>query len=394
MKGYGWTGKTVVACHRALRLQKQNKRILFLCFGKALSNFLSIERFPYKLVYLQSFYDEIRVDLEREIKKTWFLEYDGGVFRLGIFDKMTFWVEKSFPYFIYETWWGVISENHQWSWTYANQQKEDFLSLLFRWYKDFKGNGNFLYDEIFIDEAQDIAPDVLKSLMLLAPHFSIFADENQRIIWDEWSGSSIKEIAQTFFPNASNPEDQVEELTINMRSTKEISEYAARYFLPEDEGVKMITQSRNCKSIPESFPEEKHHASLEGQKAQIKKWIEQAKINSWSLTIFCGKTKMIDSILVFLNDNKIAHWAYYNGLDSKNVGDLTKIMWFSESVFISTHHSSKGLEADAVILIVDKSEFDNYMEAPEGDRANNILYVLATRAKKKLYILFTFEEDN
>jgi hypothetical protein len=60
----------VVACHRALRLQKQNKRILFLCFGKALSNFLSIERFPYKLVYLQSFYDEIRVDLEREIKKT------------------------------------------------------------------------------------------------------------------------------------------------------------------------------------------------------------------------------------------------------------------------------------------------------------------------------------
>ncbi|MGI5852281.1 MAG: ATP-binding domain-containing protein [Caldicoprobacterales bacterium] len=61
---------------------------------------------------------------------------------------------------------------------------------------------------------------------------------------------------------------------------------------------------------------------------------------------------------------------------------------------MSTHHSSKGLEADAVILIVDKSEFDNYMEAPEGDRANNILYVLATRAKKKLYILFTFEEDN
>jgi len=39
-----------------------------------------------------------------------------------------------------------------------------------------------LYDEIFIDEAQDIAPDVLKSLMLLAPHFSIFANENQRII--------------------------------------------------------------------------------------------------------------------------------------------------------------------------------------------------------------------
>lgn len=32
VKGYGGTGKTVVACHRALRLQKQNKRILFLCF--------------------------------------------------------------------------------------------------------------------------------------------------------------------------------------------------------------------------------------------------------------------------------------------------------------------------------------------------------------------------
>jgi len=38
-----------------------------------------------------------------------------------------------------------------------------------------------LYDEIYIDEAQDIVPEVLASLKVLAPHFSVFADENQRI---------------------------------------------------------------------------------------------------------------------------------------------------------------------------------------------------------------------
>lgn len=205
------------------------------------------------------------------------------------------------------------------------------------------------------------------------------------------------EIAQIFFPHSSNPEDQIEELTINMRSTKEICEFAAEYFLPEDEWVKMNIQSRNCRSIPDSVPEERYCAWLTQQNDQIKKWLEQASQKSWNVTIFCRTTKMVDDILTFLNDNRIEHWAYYNRLERKCFGKNFKFTWvnsFGESVFVSTHKSSKGLEADCVILMIDKKGINDYNRGQEGDVANNILYVLATRAKKKLYILFTFAENS
>lgn len=72
VKGYGGTGKTVVACHRAMKLRKQDKKVLFLCFWKALTTFLSMEKLGYGSVYLQQFYRQIRIDLEKEIGD-WFI---------------------------------------------------------------------------------------------------------------------------------------------------------------------------------------------------------------------------------------------------------------------------------------------------------------------------------
>ena len=88
---------------------------------------------------------------------------------------------KGHFYIAYEKDGVVISENINRQRYYANNQDKDFLLLFFGWYKEEVLGGDFLYDEIYIDEAQDISPEVLASLKVLAPHFSVFADENQRI---------------------------------------------------------------------------------------------------------------------------------------------------------------------------------------------------------------------
>lgn len=67
VKGYGGTGKTVVACHRALKLARQGKSNLFLCYNKALKEFIKTEHLKSGFFHLDDFYSKIRGKLEREL---------------------------------------------------------------------------------------------------------------------------------------------------------------------------------------------------------------------------------------------------------------------------------------------------------------------------------------
>lgn len=389
VKGYGGTGKTVVACYRALRFQKQNKRILFLCFWKALKSFLATEKLGYENLHLQLFYHRMRWKLEKKLKIQGAVAYQGGVFRLESFLKKL-WYGKEREYFriIYEKDGVVISENINGQRYYLHNQEKDFLLLFFWWYKQEVLGGDFLYDEIYIDEAQDVPPKVLESLKVLAPHFSVFADENQRIgKFGEWS--SILDIAKIFFPNVSVPEDQVEELTINMRSTKEICKHAAECFLPENEATKMIEQSKQCKSIPNSISSRNFFPSWEDQKEKIITWIQESQEKWFNIAIFCSGISTVDKIASFLKKQKIPYCKYHSKM---NQGEGYNII-FDKDIFVSTYQSSKWLEADCVILLVEEKDYKKVIDNPDWGVYNNILYVLATRAKKKLYILFTFKDQ-
>lgn len=382
VKGYGGTGKTVVACHRALRLKKQNKRILFLCFWKVLKSFLATEKLGYENLHLQWFYQSMRLKLEEKLKMQGKVAYQWGFFRLGLFSRMV----KDYFYITYEKDGVVISENINGQRYYANNQEKDFLLLFFGWYKEEVLGGDFLYDEIYIDEAQDIVPEVLASLKVLAPHFSVFADENQRIGSNgEWS--SMLDIAKIFFPNASVPEDQIEELTINMRTTKEICEYAAEYFLKEDEAVQLINQSKYCRSDPNSTPQEEIISDAIQQKEQVLTWINLTLNDMSDFAVFCPEIPIVDKYYEYLVDKGFSVAKYHSKEDRRDAINLDK------QVLVTTYQSSKGLEADYVILIITKKKYDEYFSAEDGAVANNILYVLATRAKKKLYILFTFDVE-
>lgn len=410
VKGYGGTWKTVVACHRALKLLNQKKKVLFLCFWKALKDFLSTAHFKYEILYFQDFYNKIRSSLIASFdsesledgrmcikSKRDMIQYEGGHFYKERFSKNFYDVSWDIPYgmtrdYIYikyqrNTY--KVSETIKREWFFANDQSEEFLSLLFGWYKEEKCWWSYPYDEIFIDEAQDISPAMFRALKILAPHFSIFADENQRIIWDEWSWSSMSQIANIFFPNMTYPEDQIVELTINKRSTREICEYAAEYFLPENESVKLLTQGRDVQSIPDSYPEEFTIEDPVWRKRKIATLVKLAQKRWNATTIFVAKISDVDDISSFLTKEEIPHWKYHNKIKHEKGENVFKV---NQNVFVSTFKSSKGLESDCVILIVDRKEYSEYIEAGEWSRKNNIFYVLATRAKRKLYIIFTFKE--
>lgn len=387
VKGYGGTGKTVVACHRALRLQKQNKRILFLCFWKVLKSFLATEKLGYENLHLQSFYHRMRLKLEVKLKIQGKIAYQGGFFRLESFLKKLWGGRvKDYFYITYEKDGVVISENTDEQWYYVNNQEKNFLLLFFGWYKEEVLGGDFLYDEIYIDEAQDISPEVLASLKVLAPHFSVFADENQRIGKNgEWS--SMLDIAKIFFSDASFPEDQIEELTINMRTTREICEYAAEYFLKEDEAVQMINQSKYCRSDSNSSPQEEGISDATLQKEQVLDWINLTLNDTSDFAVFCPEIPIVDEYYKYLVDKGFSVAKYHSKEDRRDAINLDK------QILVTTYQSSKGLEADYVILIITKEKYDEYLSAEDGAIPNNILYVLATRAKKKLYILFTFDVE-
>lgn len=186
---------------------------------------------------------------------------------------------------------------------FANIQQREFLEACFGWYKKEILKGDYLCDEIYIDEAQDLSSAMLESLKMFAPHFAVFADENQKIFE---GSSSIETIAHIFFPNVEDPLMQVEELTVNMRSTKEIVNYAAEYFLPEDEGAKMMTQSVHCRSLQDSFPEEESFSDMKRQLEQIGEWVQKS-IMRGSLAIFCRTKEGVREVSNFLTQKKFAH---------------------------------------------------------------------------------------
>lgn len=389
VKGYWGTGKTVVVIHRILRLQRLGKKALFLCFGKSLRNFLSVPQLKRwdNLFYLDAFYGKIR-DLLKNVIQKGGIPYDNGSFEMG--DSVITSMGNQQALIVYKRWGEKIQEGISWYWFFASAQSKEFLEILFSRYKDTYYDGNYPYDEILIDEGQDLFPQFLEALKILTPHLSIFADENQRIGLSSAKWISIQDIAKIAFPDEPDPEALVEELTINMRSTREICTFAAEAFLPENEEVKLIQQSKNCRSIPDSIPDEVEAITLENQKEQILSRIHISQKNERSTMIFADKQQDVDKISQRLIDEKIFHGKYHNKAVSRSL--YCEVSDFSQNVFVSTNISSKGLEADCVILYVTPHDEKKLSITSEWWLTGNLYYVLATRARKKLYILYTSEE--
>ena len=403
---YWWTWKTVVAYYRALGWERNAyksykwnwNKVLVLCFNRLLNSLLKSEkRFPLScdIFYLQEFYRKIRNTLQNLIESNWWrLEFRWWEFNIWSFTKPWYKADNEKFYIIYSKWWTIIKEevDPRKKRYFANSQTEAFLTQLFSRYIEYNW-WNKIYKEIIIDEWQDISWDMLKSLKILTDHISIFADDHQNTQW----GSTLSEMNEILCPNWSAEHlIKCEHLTYIMRTTKEIFEYAAETFLPEDEQVKAMQMAKNCISIPESRPDEDSRIQCNETSRSdwicnlIKKYNEKVE----NIMVVCPWIDEIKEVCTNLNHEKILHWVYYSNIEYESFCDQLQYAknqtLQNESLLITTYVSAKWLEAECVIIYISRDEFEKFINWEIWDRSDNIFYTLSVRPRRKLLFVTNF----
>lgn len=268
--------------------------------------------------------------------------------------------------------------------------------------KHIAGRGGRKYDEVFIDESQDLPPSLISNLHILSNTVTCGADRSQ----------DFQHHYETF------PDDEIEnilaqtedisrtELTQNFRNTKEIFEFARR-FVPEDLNVRAI----DCNLLePGDSPFIESGLNRESQLERVLDLIQS--FPEYNIGVLVHVSDEVDVLRDFLKRK---------GYNCDGTGDPDKsftyyhhkVLWpekkhLENSVctpFLACFESCKGLEFDMVVmpffnkadwaLTTQKTDQDINGRHPKfgADRqpvyyANgNTHYVAVTRARRYVYIL-------
>ena len=255
--------------------------------------------------------------------------------------------------------------------------------------------GNNKYDEILIDEAQDLRPGVIAAAFEVATKISCGADRSQDIQghYSDPADDVIHEILNQNIPTTRQA------LISNFRNTKEIFEFA-RQFVPEDQNVQQLDTAK--------FRRGENPELFEGlsSSSQLQTILQIVRANSNSnIGILVHFKKKIIRIKEFLElngysckadaqDNRSFSY-YYSGMPPID-REVTETQL--RTPFILTFDSCKGLEFDIVIMAYfedsdwalahTRSESFDVNGNPMPWVTRNHYYVAATRARNQLYLLF------
>lgn len=263
----------------------------------------------------------------------------------------------------------------------AGQNNPEAKSRIDRVYCWSSGNSekNSLkeYDEIIIDEAQDIPADTLRKIMGFAKTLSYGADKRQSLYLND---EKLQKLYTEFMNNPKTANNCVVTLTKNYRNSREVLEFIIKAFrdvvIPRN--VLEDAKVTGRKPIVHRMLAAEARSSAERtqmQIADIAKIVKYFHSPTHNIAILVPYTGQIDKYYYGLKEilpDNIGVSRYYNTL--KDIEGM-------DDVHITTYKSSKGTEFDTVII-------------PEFDYAcarNNILssefYVAFTRAKLNLFLL-------
>jgi superfamily I DNA/RNA helicase len=234
--------------------------------------------------------------------------------------------------------------------------------------QNFRRNRN-LYDEIFLDEAQDLWPEFIERLPMIAGQISICCDNAQDVFGNNQADDIRMDIKTRLINRRIDVKDFI--LTINYRNTPEIYDFA-KDFVP-DEPITNI-DSFAIKSIDDKPKVYIRNTTQEGLSIVENIIKNNAGIN---IGILCGRIQHINSISTYLNSCEIEHTKYHSKLHWR---EKITAMANVKSVVLCTHQSAKGLEFDLVILpFIEKLN--------PGPKFRRQYYVACTRAKSKLRLI-------
>ncbi len=229
------------------------------------------------------------------------------------------------------------------------------------------------YDEVIVDEAQDLQPDYFKSLIDHGYKVSYGADDSQILYKDHCS--TTVELSALFPDNTPHVLDR------NFRCTQNIILFAQSAFpnmfiarkmidsLAGNPGPKPVMQGGNIRE-------------------NILNIIRQFSGESHNIGILAGWRDDVLSLYEYISKNGIDCSFYVNDDYALTCPPL-------KNVHVTTYRSAKGLEFDTVIL----PDFEYYYECQEkGSYPNSLseedMYVAVTRARSNLYMLNKREDAN
>lgn len=216
------------------------------------------------------------------------------------------------------------------------------------------------YEELIIDEGQDLWPEIYESLYLITNELTVGADDAQSIYNQ---GTKVNEIKRSLSESGTVPAHL--NLTVNFRNPRRIYDFA-RSFVPMDETSRVERFTRGEGDNPIIYM---HNSFDDEMIKQIERIIRNNE--GVNIGILCETTLQVDVIFRPLYERIEGisrHHSRFKNLDVRRT-------------LVTTLHSAKGMEFEVVIL--------PYIEkySVNSKEKRRLYYTGCTRAKQKLFLL-------
>jgi DNA helicase IV len=226
---------------------------------------------------------------------------------------------------------------------------------------------------IVVDEGQDMPKDFYILLKFIGESLTIFADENQRITAEQ---STIAEIK-----TATGIKDVVS-LSANYRNTREIAEFAASFYTGLQSGIPALPSKHGERPFLLTYL--KLHQTVS--------YISEYENANPGLTIGV-LLQRADEAISFYNrlEKRVVNPAeiYLSSKQGNNPKVRQQLEFEKPGIKILTYASAKGLEFDTVFL----PELQSVTGDSQGDDLRMRFYVMASRAKRTLGLLYTGDSE-
>ena len=310
------TGKSVIAIYRASDMAEAGEDVLMLVYNKPL------------MMYIQSAVDSLEIDAEVNTWQSWISQFYRDEFGQT-------YPQLDGPY-TYD--WKII--------------KTAFSRLKIK------------YDQVIIDEAQDVPVELIEALQLISKGVTCFMDENQSI---KECHTDIMDVADVLGVR------QAYTLWDNFRNPKGIYEFA-KVFNPKADSDTVNQDATKPSMIKCSDYGHANSTQLTSKMVQVLK--RNYGLNY--IGVFVNNRSLnrtYEELAECLEDEDIDVFMYKSGSKEHKYIDFDE-----PGVYVLSYNTMKGLEFDAVLL--PRPECINSTGDSKVD--NNLLYVATTRASQKL----------